>query len=327
MELMVTTREDVRTAYRLMLDREPENGEVVDRLVQNCPDLSSLRRCLLSSPEFQSRLAADQRERPVRVARESPPMEVDVDVPPAKLARLFAKTSAQWHHLGATDPHWSVLSAERFRRATFGENRAAFHASGESSALAFAIAMQRAGVDFDRRGRLLELGCGVGRVTAHLAKHIATVVAVDISAPHLQLAREHVDEMRLKNVELRQVVAVDDLSRLGQFDAFFTVIVLQHNPPPVMVRLLNDMLAALRPGGVGYFQVPTYRLGYRFRIDEYLARPNETEMEMHFLPQHTLCDLLAANDCRLLEIREDDSAGPAHECISNAVLVQKRTRG
>lgn len=319
----MTTREEVVSAYRILLGREPENETVVERLRASSPDLNALRQRFLSSPEFQSRLSSSQRSHPVRVSRQSPPMAVDLDVPPEKLARLFAKTAKQWLHLGETDPHWSVLSTDRFRRATFGDNREAFYASGESSVHYFGAAMERAGIDFDRAGRLLELGCGVGRVTAHLARHVREVVAVDISAAHLRLAREYMDEMRLENVRLEQLEAVDDLAGLGQFDAFFTVIVLQHNSPPVMARLLGAMLASLRPGGVGYFQVPTHRVGYHFRIDEYLARSNETEMEMHCLPQHALFELLTVHGCRLMEIREDDAAGPAHRCISNTLLVQK----
>lgn len=259
-----------------------------------------------------------------RVPRDSPPMQVELEVPTAKVAALFAKTSAQWQHLGATEPHWSVLTDEGFRQSKLATNRSAFYKSGEYDVMAFAAALARAGLQPDQGGRLVELGCGVGRATAYLARHVGQVVAVDISDPHLRLARQHVREAGFRNVEFRQLQSIDDVARLGAFDALFSLIVLQHNPPPVMHRLLHDLLTLLRPGGVAYFQVPTYRIGYRFAIDEYLAHRNETDMEMHCLPQAVLFDLLHSHGCRLVDLREDDSIGGPERSISNTLLVQKR---
>lgn len=322
----MTTREEVVSAYQLLLGREPENEAVVERLRASSPDLATLRQRFLKSAEFQKRLRPHLPRSLARPPRQSPPMEIDLDVPPAKLARLFAKTGKQWHHLGATEPHWSVLANEAFRKDRFGGNREAFYRSGEADVKALIAAVERAGVPFERRCRVLELGCGVGRITAHLARIAREVVGVDISAAHLQLARQYADEQALATVRFEQLRSVDGLATLGTFDVVFTVIVLQHNPPPVIARLLRDLLATLRPGGLAFFQVPTYRVGYRFRIDDYLAQDNETQMEMHCLPQAALFELLHASGCRLLDLREDDAIGQPDVCISNTLLVQKQTR-
>jgi hypothetical protein len=42
----------------------------------------------------------------------------------------------------------------------------------------------------------------------------------------------------------------------------FSVITLQHNPPPIMAWLLSQLLGCLNPGGVAYLQIPSYRSGY-----------------------------------------------------------------
>jgi hypothetical protein len=46
---------------------------------------------------------------------------------------------------------------------------------------------------------------------------------------------------------------VRQLAQIGGFDFFYSVIVLQHNPPPVIVHMLKTVFAQLNPGGIGYF--------------------------------------------------------------------------
>ena len=81
----------------------------------------------------------------------------------------------------------------------------------------------------------------------------------------------------------------------------------------------------LAVGGVAFLQMPTYRAGYRFAVDDYLARDNTNAMEMHVFPQVALLDLIAEEKCRILEIREDDAAGISATMISNTLLLQKTT--
>jgi trans-aconitate methyltransferase len=127
----------------------------------------------------------------------------------------------------------------------------------------------------------------------------------------------------LTNVQWHQATSVDNAAPAGGYDLLYTRIVLQHNPPPVMHHVLNGLLGQLNPGGVAYFQVPTYNAGYSFSIDSYLATDNTTNMEMHYLPQPALFALLARHGCQLLEIREDDAIGLSHNAVSNTLLVRK----
>lgn len=237
---------------------------------------------------------------------------------------MFAKVSAQWHHLGETEPHWSVLTNESYFQDNFQMNRGAFYESGEAEIRAFASTLARVGVDCADMKRCLELGCGVGRVTVPLAKCFERVEAVDISSAHLHVAEEYVRSQQLTNVDFRHLDGIDGVAELGEFDLLYTRIVLQHNPPPVMLRLLSDLLSRLRIDGLAYIQLPTYKAGYRFRIDEYLQQKNVTDMEMHYLPQTALFGLLSRQGCRILEIREDDAIGISAITISNTLLVQKQ---
>jgi hypothetical protein len=100
--------------------------------------------------------------------------------------------------------------------------------------------------------------------------------------------------------------------------------VLQHNPPPLIAALLTRLLNKLRPGGVAYFQVPTYRLNYRFLVDEYLRTASPMDgIEMHVIPQWVLFDILHRCGCRLLECREDHWTGDPR-MISNSIFLRKQ---
>jgi SAM-dependent methyltransferase len=109
---------------------------------------------------------------------------------------------------------------------------------------------------------------------------------------------------------------------MPRFDVFFSLIVLQHNPPPLIAFLLRTLLNKLEPGGLAYFQVPTYRFGYRFDPDAYIASELKLGVpEMHVLPQHVVLRIADEAGCRPLEVREDPSG--SYDLISQRFLLHK----
>jgi hypothetical protein len=93
----------------------------------------------------------------------------------------------------------------------------------------------------------------------------------------------------------------------------------------VIAWLLAWAFRRLAPGGVAIFQVPTHRVGYRFRLSEYLAREAEPEMEMHVLPQPAVFALAAAARLEVLEVREDTHlvAGQPAVWLSNLFVLRR----
>lgn len=318
-------KDEVTWAYRLLLGRDPESETVVNHYAANLGSRSALRSLFMQSAEFRATLENLPAVRqPVVLG--GLPMSVELDASADRLAALFAKVSAQWHYLGETEPHWSVITSQSYLQEHLGEgeNHAAFYASGVAELKVFDVALARAGLSGLVFGTCFELGCGLGRVTAALAARCQHVVGIDISANHLGLAKQYAQSQGLSNVHWHHSTSVDEVAPVGGFDLLYSRIVLQHNPPPVMLHLLNRLLGQMNPGGVAYFQLPTYCNRYSFRIDSYLATDNMTNMEMHYLPQSALFEVLARNSCQLLELREDDAIGLAPNVVSNTVLVQKR---
>lgn len=251
-----------------------------------------------------------------------PPIRVDTVVAPEQFRQMVERVERNFRHMGETEPHWSVLSTDKYLANNIETTEAEFFESGKMPVTQLKLTAARYGLDLASFDTCLELGCGLGRSTIWLAQEFRQVVGADISAPHLRMAADVATRFGRTNISF---LNVSDLSRLQtgpEFDAFFSIIVLQHNPPPIIHHVLATILGRLKPGGIAYFQVPTYRLGYMFDVDKYLATPLRLGVpEMHVIPQPELHRLIETTGCRLLEMREDSAAGGDH--ISSRLFVRK----
>lgn len=242
--------------------------------------------------------------------------------PPEQLDAMFRQVAEQWRVLGESEPHWSVLTEERFRLRNIGANdEAEFYFGGGMELVRIDDVFTRHGCDPHALTRVLELGCGIGRVTLALATRFSHVLALDVSMPHLKRARAKIAAAGHSNVEFMYLESMARLDRLPSVDLFHSVLVLQHNPPPVIARLLDRCLAAVRPGGFALFQVPVSGERYAFDWDSYLKRPR-TGMEMHVLPQAHVAEILARHAMETIEIAEDASTGSA-KFISKLFFARK----
>ena len=98
----------------------------------------------------------------------------------------------------------------------------------------------------------VEIGSGIGRMTAALTQHYSTVVACDLDGAFLERCRETVSQHgridRLRTVHMadgRSLATVDDASA----DVVFSYITLQHCEHDTAVALIHEALRAVKPGG------------------------------------------------------------------------------
>ena len=154
--------------------------------------------------------------------------------------------------------------------------------------------------------------------TSCLAGRFGHVIASDISHPHLKITRDRLQAIHIENVTILQLKSWETLESLEPFDVFYSVIVLQHNPPPLIHRILQLIFDKVRTGGFVYFQVPVACPGYSFSIADYLATVERGEgtMEMHVLPQVYLFRLLDEHGFRVLDFQRDNWAGPVYHSVS-----------
>ncbi len=322
----MVTPEEVSHAYKLFLGREPENADVVASYCQSAQTLEQLSWTFMSSPEFIRRLGSTLEKTPSKRHRHPfnlPKIPVEIEVSAEVLEQMFERIRMQWEHLGATEPYWSIVTQPQNYMVEFDQHSEQFHASGNSTCQTFLATLRRSGINPDQLDTCLEVGCGVGRVTRYLAEAFSKVIATDISGKHLELAETHLASKGLLNIELQHWQNLDQLRNLPKCDAIISVITLQHNPPPIMAWMISTLLLQLRAGGVAYLQIPTYKNGYLFEVERYLACPPPDTLEMHYLPQPELFRLFAEANCRCLEVREDGMVSEEDQMLSNTFLIQK----
>lgn len=311
----VVTEGDVAAAYRLVLGRELENPAIAERFAGWRID--HLVRTLMTSAEFKRRqvgLLLDEYH------RDHPAGEIDVSATPEQFEALLANARATWSKFGEQDPYWSVMTHDAFRGETIAAGaQDAFFATGRGDIANFQSTCARNGIAIDPTGTVLDFGCGVARLGVHLAAIYADYIGVDISQAHLTLAKRHLQQAGLNNHQL--ITAFEFLSDRPSYDCFFTLITLQHNPPPIIRALLKALLAGLNRCGIGYFQIPRALFDYSYSAEQHLAALDERTMEMHAFPQREVFRLVREAGCELIDCIPDGRAGGAG--LSTTYLIRK----
>ena len=317
----------ITSIYEALLQRgpDPEGLQLYSNELRSGVTLFDILRKFLESEEFLS--LSEFQPGPSFPLDSAPAMSTQASFSPTERRAMWDHIADVWSNFGDTDPFWSVLTEERWRARNM-ENAAilaSFYETGEGEVRRLEAWMKRNGLHLGPDAICAEYGCGVGRITHALARRFNRTVALDISPPHLEAARSRLFDQGIKNVEFVLVRDEADLDQLAGADLFYSIIVLQHNPPPIMVDILTHAFAGLNQGGIAFFQIPTYGLDYSFSVEDYWKNlAQEKTMEMHFLRQKVVLELGEQHNVILIEIQPDWCVGHAHRWISNTFLMQKR---
>ncbi len=161
-------------------------------------------------------------------------------------------TDKAWKKWGRDDPYFGVLAEERFATHRIDESRALFFASGESWIKGLLKQFEHHFGTLER-GRALDHGCGVGRLTLPLAAAFSEVVALDVSPDMLAEAAKNSAAAGVSSIAL--CVADDSLTKAdGRFDFVNSHLVLQHITVRRGLRIVEALLDRVAPGGGFHIQ-------------------------------------------------------------------------
>ena len=163
-------------------------------------------------------------------------------------------------------------------------------------------------------GRVADLGCGSGRVTAHLRDLGLPVFGIDLSPAMVELARRAHPGLRFEVGSILDLDLPD--GSVGGALAYYSII---HMPPERLPEAFAEFHRVLAPGG---------HLMLAFQVGDeplHLDRPlgHEVSLEFQRLRPDDVAELLEAAglSVRLRAVREPDDG----ERVPQAFLLARRT--
>jgi SAM-dependent methyltransferase len=164
-------------------------------------------------------------------------------------------TDTEWQAWGIRDPYFAVLTNPKYRTdALTPDAKLEFFASGRKTVdMVLNTCRGYFGAHFAPQ-RVLDFGCGVGRLSIPFAAQAREVVGMDVAESMLAEAVLNCRAQDCHNVTL--VLSDDTLSRAtGQFDLVYSGIVLQHVEVARGRKLFAELVGKVIPGGCGVIQV------------------------------------------------------------------------
>ncbi len=217
---------------------------------------------------------------------------------------------------GNDDPLYAVLSRKDAKGNNWDVDE--FMATGRQEIAEAMKHIAKLGVEVNK-GRALDFGCGVGRLTLALCEEFHEVVGVDISYSMIEIAKSY--NVFGDRCGYR-VNTTDDLAQFddNSFDFVYSNISLQHIPPEASSKYIAEFFRILRPGGVGVFQIPS---GPRHEPGSLGAKIYSVKrgplrrfwkrirglppVEVHYLNQAVVEDIIEAGGGRVVDATQQGS--------------------
>lgn len=154
---------------------------------------------------------------------------------------------AFWNQAAEANPYWYVSSVGSYHAQ---RDLNSFWDSGHAI---WSNLKRLTGYTPALHHRVVEIGCGVGRLTRAIAPEVGNVIALDVSSKMLELARQS----NLGNVEFRQAEGFS-LPRIPEASADLVIAycVFQHLPSLAALRSYLAEMTRVSQGMIAFTMVP-----------------------------------------------------------------------
>lgn len=219
-----------------------------------------------------------------------------------------------WNEMGKLDPLWAIFpySLKRGTGTPWDINE--FFATGEKQVDADIEYIRSLGKGISR-GRALDFGSGVGRLTQALAHYFDEVYGIDIAPSMIELAEKYNRHGNRCKYILNQKDNLRCFSD-GYFTFIYSLAVLQHINPVYTKIYIKEFVRVLAPGGLLLFQLPSepgntvkgliHLIAPAVLLNFYRKKKHRlpVAIETHGVKRSRVSEMLQRNGAKILDIRE-----------------------
>jgi SAM-dependent methyltransferase len=249
-------------------------------------------------------------------------------------------TDKEWEEWGEKDPYYAVLSIRRYRADSIGKFRDEFFRTGEEY-VAKTLSLLEARYGQIGKGRCLDLGCGVGRVTLPLARQFAEVVGLDVSNSMLAEAQRNLRFFGVTNTTLGRSDDLLSFAAERKFDFVHSYITLQHVPVARGYRIFAAMLDLLNSDGAFFAQfciglrmpmlsVIAYNLkralpAAKYPLNVLKGKPwNDPSMQMNVYDLHRLLEIVRSRKFMDVSVHFEEPVVETNVVCDSVCIYAKR---
>lgn len=183
----------------------------------------------------------------------------------------------EWEKWGIKDPYFGVLTNTRYRNINLSqEAKTEFFDTGRIHIRNVMDIINRyLDTDFSPK-KILDFGCGVGRLVIPFSEISDKVIGLDVSESMLKEALINCNQFSKNNISL--IKSDDELSLLeGSFDLIHSFIVFQHIPIERGMQIFSNLLNHLENGGICAIQFIYSHsiLGKNYRLPPFESSNNK----------------------------------------------------
>jgi len=210
-----------------------------------------------------------------------------------------------WNQLGIDDPLWAVLTDPAKKGGKW--EPAEFFETGRKDIGDVMAELAALRLTPNRKGRALDFGCAVGRLSHALIEFFEEVHGVDISPSMIEHARRFGASQPRCHFHLNSSHHLDGFKD-DSFDFVYSNIVLQHIEPKYEKGYIKEFLRVLKPNGVAVFQILSATLLRsffpQFLVDRYrnLKHAGKPFIGMFGVPEEEVKQLVISQGGQVLKI-------------------------
>lgn len=169
-----------------------------------------------------------------------------------------SSTELAWEQWGEHNPYYGVLTNSEYLDENLDDHSLReFFATGQRH-VDHVLSTVRNAIHQDFvPSRVLDYGCGTGRLVIPFAKLADEVVGVDVSPKMLELASENCRKFGVSSAKMLHLDEMDSLPPCS-FDLVHSYIVFQHIPVTQGELILRKLIDLIAYGGVGALHFPYF---------------------------------------------------------------------